>query len=120
MNSGNVKVRMLALVALVIGALIYLLPTWAPSWLPLPEALSKSPIRLGLDLRDGGSCADRAATVDRLRKLRDPRAIPILRTARDERAGWFGRQYKHWCIRAQIVEALKELQSLPAPATQPR
>ena len=53
MNSGNVKVRMLALVALVIGALIYLLPTWAPSWLPLPEALSKSPIRLGLDLRGG-------------------------------------------------------------------
>jgi tRNA A-37 threonylcarbamoyl transferase component Bud32 len=68
---------------------------------------------LGLDLREGGSCSERAETVAKLRKLRDPRAIPILRAARDERTGWFGRQLKHYCIRSQIIEALKELQELP-------
>ncbi|MFM8409320.1 MAG: protein translocase subunit SecD [Alphaproteobacteria bacterium] len=53
MNAGNVKARALALAALTLAALVYLAPTWAPSWLKLPEAISKNPIRLGLDLRGG-------------------------------------------------------------------
>ena len=53
MNVGNVKARALALAALTLAALAYLAPTWAPSWMKLPEAISKNPIRLGLDLRGG-------------------------------------------------------------------
>jgi serine/threonine-protein kinase len=71
---------------------------------------------LALDLREGSTCAERGEAVEAMRKLRDPRAIPILRAARDERAGWFGRQYRNWCIRTQIVEALRELQALTPSA----
>ncbi|MBU6282047.1 protein translocase subunit SecD [bacterium] len=53
MNAGNVKARALALAALTLAALVYLAPTWAPSWLKLPDAIAKNPIRLGLDLRGG-------------------------------------------------------------------
>jgi len=52
-NAGNVKARALALLALTLAALVYLAPTWAPSWMKLPEAIAKNPIRLGLDLRGG-------------------------------------------------------------------
>lgn len=43
MNPGNVNVRLAVLVALVVGSAIYLFPTLT----------SKSPIKLGLDLRGG-------------------------------------------------------------------
>jgi hypothetical protein len=71
------------------------------------------------DLRDGPSCAARAEAVERLRRLRDSRAIPALRAARDERSGWLGRTYRNWCIRRELAAAIVELQSLApaAPAT---
>jgi hypothetical protein len=68
--------------------------------------------KLSLDLHQLSSCKDRAGVVAKLRAMKDRRAIPILRQARDERAGFWGRSYRNWCIRAQIVDALKELQSL--------
>jgi serine/threonine-protein kinase len=65
-----------------------------------------------LDLRQAPTCPERGAAVEGLRKLKDPRAVPSLRQARDERAG-FWRRYRNWCIRKEITRALRELQSLP-------
>jgi eukaryotic-like serine/threonine-protein kinase len=65
------------------------------------------------DLRHGATCGDRKVAVAALRKLKDPRAVPVLRQARDERAGFWRRSYRNYCIRTEIVEALRELQSLP-------
>jgi hypothetical protein len=73
---------------------------------------------LSLDLHDGPSCTDRGEAVAKLRALKDPRAIPALRRARGERTGWFGRQYKNWCIRDDIGAALRDLQSLPGAEKQ--
>jgi tetratricopeptide (TPR) repeat protein len=66
---------------------------------------------LVLDFKQEKSCKKRGVIVNRLKKLKDPRAIPFLRQARDERTGFWGNKYKNWCIRSQLVEALKELQS---------
>jgi serine/threonine protein kinase len=70
-------------------------------------------------LRHGATCGERRAAVAALRKLKDPRAISALRQARDERAGFWRRGYRNWCIRSEIVQALQELQSLPAPQPNP-
>ena len=48
--------------------------------------------------------------------MKDVRAIPVLRAARDERAGFFGTRMKHYCIRKELVAALKELTALPGAA----
>jgi len=64
------------------------------------------------DLRQAPTCPERGAAVEGLRSLKDPRAVPALRQARDERAG-FWRRYRNWCIRKEITRALRELQSLP-------
>jgi len=53
MNPGNVVYRIALLAALVIGALVYLLPVFVPEGTVLPDALAKNPIHLGLDLRGG-------------------------------------------------------------------
>ncbi len=53
MNPGNVNYRLALLVALVLGALIYLLPLFVPEGTPLPAVIAKNPIHLGLDLRGG-------------------------------------------------------------------
>jgi preprotein translocase subunit SecD len=53
MNPGNVVYRLVLLVALVVGALVYLLPVFIPEGVGLPQALAKNPIHLGLDLRGG-------------------------------------------------------------------
>lgn len=50
MNSGNVNARIVALAAIVAGALFYLLPFLVPG---LYGDDAKSPIKLGLDLRGG-------------------------------------------------------------------
>jgi preprotein translocase subunit SecD len=53
MNSGNVVYRLILLAALVVGAIVYLLPVFLPEGTPLPALLAKNPIHLGLDLRGG-------------------------------------------------------------------
>ena len=68
---------------------------------------------LELDLSQRGSCNARRETVARLRALKDARAIPVLRRARDEKKGVLsqlvGDKYKHGCIRKEIIEAIEYL-----------
>jgi tetratricopeptide (TPR) repeat protein len=74
---------------------------------------------LSLDLRQLKKCQDRALVVEQLRQLKDVRAIPVLRAARDERTGWFGHRMKNYCARKQIAAALRELRALPGAEAYP-
>jgi serine/threonine-protein kinase len=64
---------------------------------------------LSLDLAQLEKCEQRAEVVEKLRQLGDPRAIPVLRKARNARVGWIRRRYRNYCCREEIGKAIKEL-----------
>ncbi len=53
MNSGSVNYKVAAILALALGALVYISPLLLPADFPLPSFLQRDPIHLGLDLRGG-------------------------------------------------------------------
>jgi len=65
------------------------------------------------ELAEAPACEDRLAAVKKLRALRDPRALPVLRES--VKRTWFG-QDRNACLRSEAQQAITELEKF-APAT---
>lgn len=65
------------------------------------------------ELAEAPSCGERLAAVRKLRALRDPRALPVLRES--IKRTWFGED-RNACLRAEARETIGELEKL-VPAT---
>jgi class 3 adenylate cyclase len=65
------------------------------------------------ELTEAPSCDERLAAVKKLRALRDPRALPLLRES--VKRAWF-REDKNACLRDEARQTIDELEKL-APAT---
>jgi len=61
------------------------------------------------DLSEAPSCEERLAAVKKLRVLRDPRALPMLRES--VKRAWF-REDRNACLRAEARETIGELEKL--------
>jgi class 3 adenylate cyclase len=66
------------------------------------------------ELAEAPSCEERLAAVRKLRALREPRALPLLRET-TRRSGWFSED-KNACLREEARQAIAELEKL-VPAT---
>jgi class 3 adenylate cyclase len=66
------------------------------------------------ELAEAPSCEERLVAVKKLRVLRDPRALPVLRES--VKRTWF-REDKNACLRTEANEAIAELEKLVPPAT---
>jgi hypothetical protein len=66
-----------------------------------------------LDLKDGKKCEDRREAIPKLRGLKDKRAIPILKKAKNRGGGWFGLSDVNSCLEAEAEEAIQTLEALP-------
>ena len=64
------------------------------------------------ELAEAPSCEERLAAVRKLRVLRDPRALPLLRES--VKRTWF-REDKNACLRVEANDAIVELQKLVPP-----
>jgi len=68
---------------------------------------------LALDLQQEPGCKARQKVIKKLRDLDDPRALDVLRRARDRRRrilGFIPGGYRHGCVRKQIIEAIEHLE----------
>lgn len=66
------------------------------------------------ELAEAPSCEERLVAVRKLRALREPRALPVLRES-IKRSGWFSED-KNACLREEARQAIGELEKL-VPAT---
>ena len=90
MSPGNVIYRLVALVAMLVAAVVYLSPIVLPEGIALPSFLNKTPIHLGLDLR-GGTHLLFSVEVDKAIENAQARtADEIRREAKDQKVNLAG------------------------------